>query len=198
LKIHRHRNVRARAGRELRYFAAVGLAGSLCASGYLLSGASAHGVIRQSAGNAPVSLRTTQLGAILVNAKGHTLYLFTGDKSARSSCAGACAKYWPPAVVPAKPTGGAGVKAALLGTILRSDGRRQLTYNHHPLYGFSLDKQAGQANGQGSTAFGGQWWAVSSKGSPVRKRATAPSPTSTATSTNATTTESTTTYSRYP
>jgi predicted lipoprotein with Yx(FWY)xxD motif len=182
---------------QLRRLAAVGLAATLGVSGYLIAGASAHGVVRSQGG--AVSLRKTVLGTILVNAKGHTLYLFTRDRSGRSVCGGSCAKYWPPVIVAAKPTGGAGVKAALLGTTLRSDGRRQLTYNHHPLYGFAVDKQAGQTSGQGSTAFGGRWWAVSSKGSPVEKRAATPGPTSTATSTNPTTTaDSTTTYPRYP
>ena len=103
-----------------------------------------------------------------------------------------CATCWPPAIVKAKPTAGPGVKASLLGTTLRADGRKQVTYNRHPLYGFALDKQAGQTNGEGVTGFGGRWWAVSARGIAVTKVATV-----TTTSTEMTTTESTTT-SRYP
>ena len=196
MAIHRNWHVKAPAGKRLRRVLAVAVGVSLCVSGYVLSGAQASAP--QRTGNAPISLRATQIGTILVNAKGHTLYLFTHDSHGASACAGKCAKYWPPAIAPAKPAGGTGVKAALLGTTLRKDGRRQLTYNHHPLYGFALDKQAGQANGQGSTAFGGQWWAVSSTGRPVKKLAPSASPGTTTTSTDTTTTAETTTYSRYP
>ena len=134
---------------NLRLGLAVLAAGTLGLIGFLVAGTNAQGATHQSASSASVSLRTTKLGAILVNAKGHTLYLFTKDKSAKSSCSGMCAKYWPPAIARTKPTAGTGIKLALLGTTKRSDGSKQLTYNHHPLYGFALDKQAGQVSGQG-------------------------------------------------
>src|SRR6266852_3933464 len=117
---------------------------------------------------ATVSLRTTKLGAILVGPNGHTLYLFAKDRSGKSACAGSCATYWPP-LLSRKPTAGKGVKASLLGTSMRSNGSLQVTYAKHPLYGFALDKQAGQANGEGNLAFGAKWWAVSASGTPVLK-----------------------------
>ena len=80
-----------------------------------------------------------------------------------------CATYWPPAIMQFEADCGNRDQAALLGTTKRSDGSKQLTYNHHPLYGFALDKQAGQTNGQGQNAFGGRWWAVSARGSAVTK-----------------------------
>ena len=143
---------------NLRLGLAVLAAGTLGLIGFLVAGTNAQGATHQSVSSASVSLRTTKLGAILVNAKGRTLYLFTKDKSAKSSCSGMCAKYWPPAIARTKPTAGTGIKLALLGTTKRSDGTKQLTYNHHPLYGFALDKQAGQVNGQArppSVAAGG-------------------------------------------
>jgi predicted lipoprotein with Yx(FWY)xxD motif len=188
----------ARGELNLRLGLAVLAAGTLGLIGFLLAGTNAQGATHQSASSASVSLRTTKLGAILVNAKGRTLYLFTKDKGGKSSCTGTCAKYWPPAITRAKPTAGTGLKAALLGTTARSNGSKQLTYNHHPLYGFALDKQAGQTNGQGSTAFGGRWWAVSARGSAVTKAAAGTPTTTSETTTSGTTTSEGTTTSRYP
>ena len=131
-----------------------------------------------------------------MNAKGRTLYMFAKDKNGKSACSGACAKYWPPAIAKAKPNAGAGVKLSLLGTTTRSDGRKQVTYNRHPLYTFALDKRAGQTNGQGSTGSGARWWVLSGKGRPVTKTATVT--TGTTTTATATTTAETTTTTRYP
>jgi predicted lipoprotein with Yx(FWY)xxD motif len=182
---------------NIRVGLAVLAAGTLGLIGFLVAGTNAQGATHQSVSSASVSLRTTKLGAILVNAKGHTLYLFTKDKSATSSCSGMCAKYWPPAIARTKPTAGTGIKLALLGTTKRSDGTKQLTYNHHPLYGFALDKQAGQVSGQAANAFGGRWWAVSARGTAVTKTSTAGTTTTSSTTTSSTTTDETTT-SRYP
>ena len=187
-----------RAEIDLRFAFVLACAAALGLAGFLVAGTNAQGATHQRASSASVSLRTTKLGAVLVNSKGRTLYLFTADKKAKSACAGTCAKYWPPAIAPAKPTAGAGAKAALLGTTTRSDGRKQLTYNHHPLYGFSLDKQAGQTNGQGATAFGGRWWAVAGDGNAVKKTTATTTTTGTTTSGTTTTTSDTTTTTRYP
>src|SRR3954447_11975408 len=51
-----------------------------------------------SNGAATVKTRSTSLGTILVDAKGHTLYLFEKDKHGKSSCSGACASNWPPLI----------------------------------------------------------------------------------------------------
>jgi hypothetical protein len=97
------------------------------------------------------------------------------------------------------PTVGPGLTASKLGTITRSDGTRQVTYNGHPLYMFIKDKKPGQTNGEGVTAFGATWFAVSpagnqissthgGKASPSRPTATAPATTaSTPTTTTSTT-----------
>src|SRR4051812_10802876 len=73
-----------------------------------------------------VSLRTTKVGKVIVAANGRTLYLFTADKG-KSACYGQCASYWPP-LIAQKPTAGAGLKASLLGTTKRRDGKLQVTY----------------------------------------------------------------------
>jgi predicted lipoprotein with Yx(FWY)xxD motif len=187
----------ARGELNLRLGLAVLAAGTLGLIGFLVAGTNANGATHQAASSASVSLRTTKLGAVLVNAKGHTLYLFAKDKGGKSSCTGTCATYWPPAITRSTPTAGAGIKKSLLGTTTRSNGTKQLTYNHHPLYGFALDKQAGQTTGQGQNAFGGHWWAVSSRGSAVTKTSTTTTEPTTTTSGSTTTTDDTTT-SRYP
>jgi predicted lipoprotein with Yx(FWY)xxD motif len=129
-----------------------------------------------SSATAPASsmlaMRNTNHGPILVDGKGRTLYLFAADKTTTSTCTGACAAAWPPALAGSgKPTVGSGLTASMVGTTKRSDGTTQVTYAGHPLYYFSGDMAPGQANGQNLTAFGAKWYVVTPKGTPV----TAPS-----------------------
>ena len=165
--------------------------GALGLLGFLAAGAVAGNATQTGA---TVSLRQTKLGLILVGPTGRTLYLFTKDRDGRSACSGACARFWPPLLGPRKPTGGPGVRAALLGTTRRPDGRLQVTYNRHPLYSYALDKRAGQTSGQGSSAFRGTWYAVSARGTALVRATT----TSTTVSTTTTTTETTTTTATDP
>lgn len=146
--------------------------------GFLVAGTVARSATQA---NRTVSLSKTKLGQILVNSKGHTLYMFARDRNGKSSCSGSCAKFWPPYLQHRKATAGSGVKATLLGTTRRSNGSMQVTYNKHPLYGFALDKKAGQTNGAGNVAFGGKWYVVSARGTAV---VTAPTPSTTTTTTN--------------
>ena len=104
------------------------------------------------------------LGSILVDSRGRTLYLFQKDSGTKSACYGACAQAWPPLRATGQPTTGSEADPSLIGTSSRSDGRPQLTYNGHPLYLFSGDTEAGDVDGQGSTAFGGAWFALSATG----------------------------------
>jgi len=106
----------------------------------------------------------SKLGKILVDSHGHTLYLFSKDTKTKSACSGACAGPWPPLRANGKLSAGSGVAASKLRTIKRSDGKPQVTYNGHPLYGFVMDTKAGQTKGEGLTAFGGHWFAVSPRG----------------------------------
>jgi len=158
------------------------LMAALGVTGFLAAGSIAHSA---TGTHATVSLRTTELGRVLVNSRGHTLYLFAKDRKGKSACSGSCAKFWPPLLIRGKPTAGSGVRPSLLGTTRRSNGSLQVTYNKHPLYTFALDKQAGQTNGEGNFAFGAKWYAVSVKGTAVVKAPT-------------TTTTTTTTSCRYP
>ena len=116
-----------------------------------------------------VAVRSSDLGKILVDSSGRTVYLFEKDKGARSACAGACAQSWPPRTVSGRPKAGAGVSAKLLGTTRRSDGTLEVTYAGHPLYLFSGDMSAGDTNGQGSKAFGAEWYTLDGAGKKVEK-----------------------------
>jgi len=118
---------------------------------------------------ARVKVEQTALGRILATAQGRTLYMFAADKHGKSTCYGTCAAFWPPLLTTSAHVVGAGVKASLLGTTKRSDGKLQVTYNRHPLYLFVKDEKAGQTNGQGLNASGGLWWVLSPSGSVVRK-----------------------------
>jgi predicted lipoprotein with Yx(FWY)xxD motif len=152
-----------------------------------------------TARTASVSLRATKLGKVLVAPNGHSLYLFRKDTSGKSSCSGTCATYWPPLLVHGKPIAGAGVKASLLGTTKRSNGSLQVTYAKHPLYTFSLDKKAGQMNGQGSSNFGARWFLVSASGAAIVKAApTTGAPATTTTPAGTTPPTTTTSEPGYP
>jgi predicted lipoprotein with Yx(FWY)xxD motif len=122
-----------------------------------------------------ISTASTSLGKIVVTSSGRTLYLFAKDTSGKSTCTGQCATFWPPLIASAKPRAGAGARASLLGTTRGADGRMQVTYNHHPLYTFAKDTKKGQTSGEGLSAFGAKWFAVSPAGAKiVAKSAPAP------------------------
>ena len=114
------------------------------------------------------STQNTALGKILVSANGRTLYHNSFEKQNLIKCTGACASEWPPLVIApgAKPVGGPGIAASMLGTLKRSDGKVQVTYGGKPLYLYSGDKKAGDVNGQGA---GGIWHAITPSGAVVTK-----------------------------
>lgn len=119
---------------------------------------------------ATIGVANSGLGEILVDSQGRTLYLFKKDSGAMSACFRECARDWPPLRTGGKPTVGSGVKAALVATTARADGQPEVTYNGHPVYLFEGDDKAGDTNGQGLTAFGGEWLALSPTGNEVSKQ----------------------------
>jgi len=120
-------------------------------------------------GGATVAVAKTRIGRILVDSKGITLYDFVTDKGGVSGCYGACAALWPPLITKGKPHAGPGVRASLLGTTKRKDGKLEVTYNHHPLYYFVTDRKPGQTTGQGVNQFGGPWWVLSPAGKEIHR-----------------------------
>ena len=116
---------------------------------------------------ATVATRSTALGRILVDGRGHTLYLFEKDRRGHSACSGLCASYWPPLLTHGKPKAAGAAKLSLLGSIRRGNGTTQVTYAGHPLYLFAQDTRAGQTHGQGMDAFGAEWYVLSSTGKKI-------------------------------
>jgi predicted lipoprotein with Yx(FWY)xxD motif len=149
----------------------VALAAAGCGSSNNTSTAAGNGSASTTSAStnssATVSVANTGLGKILVDAQGRTLYLFAQDTGTKSTCSGGCATAWPPLRASGKPTAGSGVTASSLGTTPRSDGKPQVTYNGHPLYGFQGDSKPGDTKGQAVTAFGAAWYVLSPSGSEI-------------------------------
>jgi predicted lipoprotein with Yx(FWY)xxD motif len=143
--------------------------GALAAGAVAVAAASSRAApAAQSGGAATVSVRKTKLGKIIVDGSGRTMYLFEKDKGTTSECSGACAKAWPPLMTKGKPKATGGAEAKRLGTTKRSNGT-QVTYGGHPIYGFTGDTKAGQTNGEGSKAFGAEWYVLAPNGHKIDK-----------------------------
>lgn len=97
-----------------------------------------------------------QMKTVFTNAAGLTLYYLTADTATTPACASGCLSAWPPVL---SPFGPATVPASATGTlgILKDATRTQVTYSGWPLYTFSGDSAAGQANGEGIALAGGTW-----------------------------------------
>ncbi len=122
----------------------------------------ADGTDGSAAAATTLGLADTDLGQILVDGRGMTLYLFTNDSPGVSTCEGDCLVAWPP--LTGKPTAGAGVDQALLGSIERSDGTVQATYHDWPLYYWQGDTAPGDTNGQDVN---GIWFVLGADGEPI-------------------------------
>ena len=115
-----------------------------------------------SQGTPAGGLRTAAIGGaqVLTNANGLTLYWFARDTPGKSACYGSCAQYWLPLTGPVNGTGIAGT----FGTIKRTDGTLQATYNGRPLYTYIADSGPGQAHGNNLNLNGGLWHEVTVTG----------------------------------
>ena len=142
--------------------AAVALGAAACSSSSAgTTGSGTPSSASASGGGAVVKSATIGGVAVVTNAQGFTLYSFAPDTATTSKCDGACAQIWPPLTGPV--TAGPGVTGKL-GTITRSDGTKQATYDGHPLYTYSADSAPGQANGNGINVDGGVWHEVTASG----------------------------------
>lgn len=140
----------------------------VCAAAVTALSASAHKG-HSSATRAKLMVRKGKLGRYVVDGKGFTLYLFEKDRNGKSACYSSCAKVWSPLLTSGKPTAGAGVVASKIGTTKRRDGKLQATYGGHPLYHYDDDHKPGQTEGEGSRAFGAEWYIVSPSGKKIDK-----------------------------
>lgn len=113
---------------------------------------------------ATVAVEDSELGEIVVDAEGATLYVFLADEGSDSTCYEGCVENWPPLTVEGEPVAGGGIDASL-GTTERTDGSTQVTLDGHPLYYFAGDETADDVNGQG---VGDVWYVVSPSGEAIR------------------------------
>lgn len=115
-----------------------------------------------AAGGATVEVASSDLGDILVDGEGATLYVFDSDTDENSTCYDDCEANWPP--LTGEATAGEGADESLLGTSERDDGTTQVTYAGQPVYYFAGDQSAGDTNGQG---VGDAWWVVGADGEAI-------------------------------
>jgi predicted lipoprotein with Yx(FWY)xxD motif len=148
-------------------FAVAAVAVVVAACGSSNSASSSGGKAPASSSGTAVSTASGTDGKYLVGSSGRALYLWVADPNGKSVCAGACAKFWPPLTTTSAPVAAGGVSASQLGTITRSNGSKQVTYDGHPLYYFALDKSRGSVSGQGSDNFGAKWWLVAPSGTAI-------------------------------
>ncbi len=104
------------------------------------------------------------VGRVLVDSEGFTLYYFEKDKGGKSACYGACASAWPPLTGGGAPHATNGVDSSMLGTGKRKDGTTQVTYAGWPLYTYVGDTEPGEANGTDVKAFGASWYPLHPNG----------------------------------
>jgi predicted lipoprotein with Yx(FWY)xxD motif len=114
---------------------------------------------------ATLTLRQSQHGPILFDGSGRALYSFTRDTRGKPSrCYGDCARAWPVYYAPKGGLrAGKGVKASLLKTTKRRDGRLQVTYNGWPLYYYAHEK-AGEVKCHNVRTHGGLWLVMRANG----------------------------------
>ena len=112
-----------------------------------------------------IEAEDSDLGTILADADGNTIYFFDKDEEGESACTGDCLTNWPPVPAEGTPEAGNGVSATL-GTFTRDEGSTQLTVNEYPAYYFAGDSAAGDTNGQG---VGGLWFVFGADGEPIKK-----------------------------
>jgi predicted lipoprotein with Yx(FWY)xxD motif len=138
--------------------AAYGSGPAVAASASSPASASSSAAPMTSSAKAMLTVRKTKIGYVLANATGRTVYWYSRDVkgSGKSSCTGACLSAWP--AVTGMPEAAAGVKlSGNLGSITRSGGVVQATYNGYPLYTYAADMAPGDTAGNG---VGGQWHVI--------------------------------------
>ena len=114
-----------------------------------------------------IKVMGSRYGRMLFDGRGRAIYLFTRERGSKSRCYGQCAVAWPPVYTSGKPRARGGADAGLLDTTTRRGGRRQVTYNGHPLYYYVTDTRPGQITCQDVVEFGGTWLVVDPQGDAI-------------------------------
>jgi predicted lipoprotein with Yx(FWY)xxD motif len=123
--------------------------------------------LRVPAKRARMLAKSSDFGRVLFDANGQVVYAFEIDRKNGSNCTSAdCVKAWPPVLTREPPSAGAGLNEGLLGTIRRSDGKLQVTYNGRPLY-FYEHEGPGEIKCHNVDLHGGRWWVVTARGEPA-------------------------------
>jgi predicted lipoprotein with Yx(FWY)xxD motif len=121
-----------------------------------------------------VGTHSTKRGKVLASVHGFSLYMFQKDKkgNGKSTCYGQCAKVWPPLLSTGRPRAmrGSGLNTRMLGTIRRTDGKTQVSYNGYPLYRWAGDSKPGDITGEGITQSGGKWYLLNTAGNIVKPK----------------------------
>jgi predicted lipoprotein with Yx(FWY)xxD motif len=110
-------------------------------------------------------LAESEYGQILLDSKRRAIYIFERDGENESNCYGECAEAWPPVFAGGEPQASGGVKASLLGTTKRRDGKLQVTYAGKPLY-YYAHEGPGEVRCHNVNLNGGFWWVVGADGKP--------------------------------
>jgi predicted lipoprotein with Yx(FWY)xxD motif len=123
--------------------------------------------LRVPAAKARLVAVQSEFGRVLFDANGQVVYAFENDRPNRSNCTSDdCVEAWPPVLTRQPPSPGNGVRGPLLGTIRRSDGSLQVTYNGRPLY-FYEHEGPGEIRCHNVELHGGLWWVVTPAGDPA-------------------------------
>lgn len=111
-----------------------------------------------------LTVATGAPGAYVADNTGRAVYVLEGDENG-SKCSGECLAAWPPLLADAPPVAGApNLQGVMIGTVERSDGTTQVTYNGHPLYLYARDATPGTTMGQGVKDQWGEWYLVGPTG----------------------------------
>ena len=155
--------------------ALVALAAAGCGGGSSAASQQNSGVAgaQHAAGVVVVNTRKIKgYGTVLVNAKGHTLYVFARDKHSRVTCTGSCASFWPALKQSGmhKATARGAAKASLIASLKNPGGGRSVTYAKWPLYAYVGDSSAGTTKGEGKNLNGGRWYMISPAGKVIKSK----------------------------
>jgi len=168
--------VRLGAAIGVALFAAACSSGTSSSSSTPAATATSAGAAAASASStgsaAVISTKSSSGGAFLTNGSGRAVYMWVKDAKDQSMCTGSCASTWPPVTTTGSVTASGSAVPADLGTITRSGGTKQVTYDGHPLYYYVGDTGAGTVNGQGSTGYGAYWWILAPSGAPITSSVT--------------------------